>query len=175
MSTIRRIRALVQNGLYYLTEHAYEEAAEDGLDIFDVEYAMLAGKMRRTWPREGRYEIAGSALDGRRVGVSHHRTGKGSGDYRLRGQTTSMRKRATPSAFWEGERCEYCNGPLREKKSELSRRVKGKRVLIENVPAGVCTQCGTRYYSANVLKTIEETLAGRRKAKREVRVPVYSL
>lgn len=71
--------------------------------------------------------------------------------------------------------CEYCNGHIREKTTELSRKVKGKHVLIENVPTGVCMECGTRYYTANVLKTIEETLRGRRKAKREVRVPVYSL
>jgi YgiT-type zinc finger domain-containing protein len=78
-------------------------------------------------------------------------------------------------SFWEGERCEYCKGLIKEKNTELSRKVKGKYVVIENVPAGVCTECGTRYYTANVLKSIEETLRGRRKAKREVRVPVYSL
>ena len=77
--------------------------------------------------------------------------------------------------FWEGERCEYCDGLIVEKKVNLSRKVKGKYVLIENVPAGVCKGCGTRYYAANVLKTIEETIRGRRKAKREVLVPVYSL
>lgn len=86
-----------------------------------------------------------------------------------------MKKPEPASAFWDGERCEYCQGLIRERKTDLSRRVKGKYVVIENVPTGVCTECGTRYYSANVLKTIEETLAGRRKAKREVRVPVYSL
>ena len=86
-----------------------------------------------------------------------------------------MRKRETSLAYWDGERCEYCKGPIREKKTDLSRRVKDKYVLIENVPTGVCTECGTRYYSANVLKTIEETVSGRRKATREVRVPVYSL
>lgn len=69
MGKIRRIRALVQDGLYYLTEHAYDEAQDDGFDIFDVEYAILTGKMRRTWPHEGKYEIVGSALDGRRVGL----------------------------------------------------------------------------------------------------------
>lgn len=78
-------------------------------------------------------------------------------------------------SFWEGERCEYCNGIIKEKNTELSRKVKGKYVVIENMPTGVCTECGTRYYTANVLKSIEETLRGRRKAKREVRVPVYSL
>ena len=76
--------------------------------------------------------------------------------------------------FWDVERCEYCDGAIKEKRADLSRKVKGKYVVIENVPMGVCTECGTRYYSANVLKTIEETLAGRRKAKREVQVPVYS-
>ena len=63
---------------------------------------------------------------------------------------------------------------IAERKAELSRKVKGKHILIENVPTGVCTECGTRYYSANVLKTIEETIAGRRKAQREERVPIYS-
>ena len=86
-----------------------------------------------------------------------------------------MKKRETTETFWNGERCEYCKGSIREKKTDLSRKLKEKYILIENVPTGVCTECGTRYYSANVLKTIEETVSGRRKATREVRVPVYSL
>ena len=77
--------------------------------------------------------------------------------------------------FWEGETCEYCAGPIVEKRVTLHRRVRGQYVLIENVPAGVCTQCGTRNYAANVLKTIEETVRGRREAQRQVLVPVYSL
>ena len=78
-------------------------------------------------------------------------------------------------SYWDGDHCEYCNGLIKEKNTEMTRKVKGKHVLIENVPTGVCTECGTRYYTANVLNSIEETLRGRRKAKREVRVPVYSL
>jgi hypothetical protein len=35
------------NGLYYLTEHALEEAAADGFDIYDVEYGILNGKIRK--------------------------------------------------------------------------------------------------------------------------------
>lgn len=77
--------------------------------------------------------------------------------------------------FWKNERCEYCDGLIVEKKADFSRKVRGKYVLIENVPTGVCSECGTRYYAANVLKTIEETIRGRRRAKREVCVPVYSL
>ena len=77
--------------------------------------------------------------------------------------------------FWDGERCEYCGGAIKDKIADLSRRIRGKLVLIENVPTGVCTECGTRYYTANVLKTIEATIAGRGKPSREVHVPVYSL
>ncbi len=86
-----------------------------------------------------------------------------------------MKKKRAAVSFWEGERCEYCKGLIREKTADLSRKVKGKYVVIENVPSGVCTECGARYYSASVLKSIEETLRGRRKAKREVQALVYSL
>jgi len=69
LSKIAQIQTLVRNGLYYLTEHADDEAAADGFDIYDVEQGILAGKIRRTWLKEGKYEVVGSALDGRRIGI----------------------------------------------------------------------------------------------------------
>ena len=69
MSKIGQIRALVRNGLYYLTEHADDEAIADEFDIYDIEYAVLNGRIRRTWPSEGKYEVFGSSLDGRRLGL----------------------------------------------------------------------------------------------------------
>lgn len=77
--------------------------------------------------------------------------------------------------FWQDERCEYCGGQIMEKRVDLPRKVAKKYVLVENVPAGVCAECGTRYYAANVLKTIEEIVRRRRKAAKEVIMPVYSL
>jgi len=75
LSKIGQIQALVRNGLYYLTEHADDEAIADGFDIYDVEYGILTGKIRRTWPKEGKYEIVGSSLDGRPVGIVCRITG----------------------------------------------------------------------------------------------------
>ena len=69
MSKIKFIQALVQNGLYYLTEHAYNEAEDDYFDIYDIEQGILTGEIRRTWPKEGKYELLGSALDGRSIGI----------------------------------------------------------------------------------------------------------
>ncbi len=77
--------------------------------------------------------------------------------------------------FWDKERCEYCKGPIVEKTIDLPRKVGERYVLIKNVPAGVCQGCGTRYYTASVLKTIEASIHGRRKAEKEIPMAVYSL
>ena len=69
MSKISLIQALVRNGLYYLTEHADDEAMADGFDIYDIEQGIISGKIRRTWPKEGKYEVLGLALDGRPIGI----------------------------------------------------------------------------------------------------------
>jgi len=41
LSRIKEIQALIRYGLYYLTEHADDEALVDGLDIYDVENCIL--------------------------------------------------------------------------------------------------------------------------------------
>ena len=69
MSKIGQIQELVRNGLYYLTEHADYESMSEDFDIYDVEYGILTGKIRRTWPRDDKYEIIGTALDRRRIGI----------------------------------------------------------------------------------------------------------
>lgn len=78
MSRIREIQSLVRSGLYYLTEHADDEAVADGFDIYDVEQGILTGKTRKTWPRENKYEVVGMALDSRPIGIVCRitRTGK---------------------------------------------------------------------------------------------------
>lgn len=74
MSKIGKVRDLVRNGLYYLTEHADEESNVDGFDIYDVEHVLLTGTIRRTWPREGKYEVVGTAYDGRELGLVFRQT-----------------------------------------------------------------------------------------------------
>ena len=78
-------------------------------------------------------------------------------------------------SFWDGEKCEHCSHAIVGRRVTLHRLVKRKHVLFENVPAGVCPHCGARFFSANVLKTIQDSLRNRRKASREVSVPIYSL
>lgn len=44
--------------------------------------------------------------------------------------------------------------------------------IVDHVPAGVCEQCGERYYEAKVLKTIEELLKHRRTFKTQIKIPL---
>ena len=90
-------------------------------------------------------------------------------------KTNQNTKSKVEAGFWSGECCEYCQGPIVDKIVDLPRRSGSKYVLIKNVPVGVCKECGTRYFSANVLKTIEATIHRRKKAKKEICMPVYSL
>ena len=91
------------------------------------------------------------------------------------GSITYMKANHNTTGFWDGEVCEYCGGPIADKQVMLHRHYKGAYFLFEQVPAGVCKECGTRYYAVNVLKRIEESLRGQQKAEREVLVPVYSI
>jgi hypothetical protein len=69
LSKITQIQSLVRDGLYYLTEHADDEAQAEDFDIYDIEQGVLNGKIRKTWPKEGKCEVVGSALDDRKIGV----------------------------------------------------------------------------------------------------------
>ena len=69
MSRITQIQALVRNGLYYLTGHADDEAMQDEFDIYDIENGILSGRIRKSWPKDGKFEIIGKSLDGREIGV----------------------------------------------------------------------------------------------------------
>jgi hypothetical protein len=47
-----------------------------------------------------------------------------------------------------------------------------KLILFENVPVGVCTRCGERYYPGLVLEHLQALAARPRHRRRTLRVPV---
>lgn len=69
MGRIAAIRELVLHGMYYFTDHALAELENDNLDEFDAETALLHGKIRRSWPRELKYEVVGQGNNKRRIGI----------------------------------------------------------------------------------------------------------
>jgi len=63
---LERIRNAILDGRYALTEHAYDEMAEDNLDVLDVESAILTGEIDKVLTRDSRgtrFVVVGKATD----------------------------------------------------------------------------------------------------------------
>lgn len=54
--------------------------------------------------------------------------------------------------------CEICNTPLQERNIQQSFWIKDKLIVIDNVPAGICPQCGEKVVSAEAGEHIAELL-----------------
>lgn len=68
--------------------------------------------------------------------------------------------------------CSFCGGSVEEQPVTVDYRTKAGLVIIENVPAGVCRQCGERYYTAEVVKAMERLASSGIPVSRTVNVPV---
>jgi YgiT-type zinc finger domain-containing protein len=69
--------------------------------------------------------------------------------------------------------CEHCQGTVRERRLEREAiRHKGNFVILEDVPVGICDQCGARYFHASVLRRVAEIGRGTVPPIRTIVVPV---
>lgn len=68
--------------------------------------------------------------------------------------------------------CVFCGGDIREKIVTVVKEHKGEVLIVEHVPAGVCTQCGEREYEAAVAVKLEKILKERKAVQKEKLVPV---
>ncbi len=73
--------------------------------------------------------------------------------------------------------CHICGAGMEEKTIKQGLWIKGKLIVIEGVPAGVCPQCGEKVVQAGVgrrISALVENSEKQRKA-RTIRVPVMRL
>ena len=68
--------------------------------------------------------------------------------------------------------CVFCGGDICKDIVTVVNEREGKVFIIENVPAGVCTQCGEREYDVNVISKLETIMVKRKAIKMEKLVPV---
>ena len=52
------------------------------------------------------------------------------------------------------EPCSLCGGEMEEKEVEVIKKAGEKVVVVKDVPAWVCKQCGERYYSIDTVERI---------------------
>ena len=73
------------------------------------------------------------------------------------------------------ETCYFCQkGVLEDKKVTVDFRWGDKLIVIEEVPAKVCNECGEKYYSAEVSRKME-MIAKEGKTERVIEVPLKKL
>ena len=68
--------------------------------------------------------------------------------------------------------CSFCGGEVKNERVELDYRYKGKLYIIQDVPAGVCQQCGEKYLTAKVSKEIERKIQTKGKWDKTIAVPI---
>jgi YgiT-type zinc finger domain-containing protein len=73
------------------------------------------------------------------------------------------------------DRCEYCDGLVRARRVTVDLRRGNKLYVFYNVPIGVCTRCGERYYPGPILERLDELAAHGMNGAKRMSVPTLDL
>lgn len=71
--------------------------------------------------------------------------------------------------------CIYCGGEVLEKRERMDYRYHGQLFIVENVPVGVCHQCGEKFLTAENAKKLEKAAGSSDEPLKMVAVPVISI
>ncbi len=69
--------------------------------------------------------------------------------------------------------CYFCGGQVVEERVAREIRWRGNLFLIENVPVGICRQCGEKVILPAVARTIDQMLSGEKSPDGFVQVPTF--
>ena len=69
--------------------------------------------------------------------------------------------------------CSYCKGVVSPAKVKVDMWWKDKLYVLEEVPAGVCQQCGEQFFTAKVAKSMEYSIR-KNQFKKFIEVPISS-
>lgn len=72
-------------------------------------------------------------------------------------------------------KCSLCKGNVEERLIRYVQDFEGRVVIVENVPAEVCTQCGEKYLRSDVAEKVQSLVWDPPSPKRRDEVPVYDL
>ena len=73
------------------------------------------------------------------------------------------------------KRCPVCGGELKEATITHPQEYEGKIIILENLPAEVCSQCGDVFLHPGVLQRGQEMVWSNVTPKRTACVPVFDL
>ena len=71
--------------------------------------------------------------------------------------------------------CAFCKGALEERLIRYVSEFEGGPIIVENVPALVCRQCGDKVFRPEVVEKIQRLVWQHPSPRRRAQVPVYDL
>ncbi|MBM3860274.1 MAG: YgiT-type zinc finger protein [Verrucomicrobia bacterium] len=71
--------------------------------------------------------------------------------------------------------CEVCDTPLVEKRINQDFWIGGQLIVVENVPAGVCPQCGAKVVNATVGRHLAELVRDKKRIAEAIQISVPAL
>lgn len=69
--------------------------------------------------------------------------------------------------------CSYCQGELEQQLVTRLQHYQGHWIVIENLPALVCRQCGERFYTPQAHDRVVELITGKSDPARTETIDVY--
>jgi YgiT-type zinc finger domain-containing protein len=69
--------------------------------------------------------------------------------------------------------CDICGGIRERTLINYTIFYANKPVIVENVPAEVCRQCGEQYFDPATVEMLQKVVWSKKKPKRTIKAPVY--
>ncbi|MCR4322007.1 MAG: YgiT-type zinc finger protein [Candidatus Brocadiaceae bacterium] len=85
-----------------------------------------------------------------------------------------MKRKEKETEYDYGE-CKICNTPMQEKYIKQDFWIRGELIVVEDVPAGVCPQCGEKIVKADVGRWIISLLNNSERIARAPRITVPTI
>jgi len=73
------------------------------------------------------------------------------------------------------DRCYFCKGKVKEQRVTIDYRWGDSLAVINDVPAGVCQQCGEKYLTSGVYKDLETTAIGKSHIMGRITIDILKL
>ena len=83
-----------------------------------------------------------------------------------------MRRKAAGYDYGE---CELCDAPMQEKQIRQDLWIRGKLIVVDGVPAGVCPRCGEKVVKADVGRRIMKLTQDSKRIAKAPRISVPAI
>ena len=70
-------------------------------------------------------------------------------------------------------KCAFCKGDLENRLVRYVQEYKGRVVIIDNVPAEVCAQCGEKFFAPDVAEKVPQIVWGKVSPARPIQAESY--